>query len=142
MHKKYRRNADITQCFSLYIFLSVEKGIISLSPLIVKKKLQTAKGLYEAVKQRLSPEGKAYLFLDEIQEVEEWEKAVNSFMTDFNVDIYVTGSNSRIGFSTLNHQNNLTATSVSADKTVLYLFSGLSIFENFSLYGVVCLTFL
>jgi predicted AAA+ superfamily ATPase len=34
--------------------------------------------------------------LDEIQEVESWEKAVNSFMTDFDVDIYVTGSNSRL----------------------------------------------
>lgn len=33
---------------------------------------------------------------DEIQEVESWEKAVNSFMTDFDVDIYVAGSNSRM----------------------------------------------
>jgi len=58
--------------------------------------IKTAKQLYETVKQRLSPEGKTYLFLDEIQEIEEWEKAVNSFMTDFNADIYVTGSNSRM----------------------------------------------
>ena len=34
------------------------------------------------------------MFFDEMQEVIDWEKAVNSFMTDFNVDIYVTGSNS------------------------------------------------
>jgi len=57
---------------------------------------KTAKRLYETVKQRLSPEGKTYLFFDEIQEVESWEEAINSFMTDFNVDIYVTGSNSRM----------------------------------------------
>jgi predicted AAA+ superfamily ATPase len=58
--------------------------------------IKTAKLLYEDVKQRLTPNGKVYLFLDEIQEVKSWEKAVNSFMTDFDVDIYVTGSNSRM----------------------------------------------
>ena len=58
--------------------------------------IKAAKSLYEAIKQRLSPDSKTYLFLDEIQEVKSWEKAVNSFMTDFNVDIYVTGSNSRM----------------------------------------------
>ncbi len=39
---------------------------------------------------------KTYLFLDEVQEIDEWERAVNSFTVDFNVDIYVTGSNSRM----------------------------------------------
>lgn len=58
--------------------------------------IKTAKLLYEEVKKRIAPEGKTYLFLDEIQEVMSWEKAVNSFMTDFDVDIYVTGSNSRM----------------------------------------------
>jgi len=56
----------------------------------------TAKKLYDEVKGRLVQGDKTYLFLDEIQEVDSWEKAVNSFMTDFNVDIYVTGSNSRM----------------------------------------------
>jgi predicted AAA+ superfamily ATPase len=56
----------------------------------------SAKMLYDEVKSKLPPEGKTYLFLDEIQEIENWEKAVNSFMTDFDVDIYVTGSNSRM----------------------------------------------
>ncbi|MCL2747361.1 MAG: ATP-binding protein [Oscillospiraceae bacterium] len=56
----------------------------------------TAKMLYDEVKEKLSPTGKTYLFLDEIQEVKDWEKAVNSFMTDFHVDLYVTGSNSRM----------------------------------------------
>ena len=58
--------------------------------------IKTAKLLYEAVKARLSPDSRTYLFLDEIQEIKSWEKAVNSFMTDFNVDVYVTGSNSRM----------------------------------------------
>ena len=56
----------------------------------------TAKTLYEEVKGQLVQGCKTYLFLDEIQEVDSWEKAVNSFMTDFDVDIYVTGSNSRM----------------------------------------------
>jgi len=58
--------------------------------------IKTARLLYDDVKNRLAPSGKTYLFLDEIQEVKSWEKAVNSFMTDFDVDIYVTGSNSRM----------------------------------------------
>lgn len=58
--------------------------------------IQTAKELYEEIKQHLSTGKKTYLFLDEIQEVEEWEKAVNSLATDYDVDIYVTGSNSRM----------------------------------------------
>ncbi|ADY54392.1 ATPase [Syntrophobotulus glycolicus DSM 8271] len=58
--------------------------------------IKTAKLLYDTVKGQLSKDGKTYLFLDEIQEVKSWEKAVNSFMTDFDVDIYVTGSNSRM----------------------------------------------
>ncbi|GHU70703.1 ATPase [Clostridia bacterium] len=58
--------------------------------------LKTAKRLYDEVKVKLSRSIKTYLFFDEIQEVKDWEKAVNSFMTDFDVDIYVTGSNSRM----------------------------------------------
>ena len=56
--------------------------------------IKTSKLLYEEIRHRLAPNGKTYLLLDEVQEVKSWEKAVNSFMTDFDVDIYVTGSNS------------------------------------------------
>lgn len=41
-------------------------------------------------------EGKAYLFFDEIQMVDHWEKAVASFRVDFDCDIYLTGSNSKL----------------------------------------------
>ncbi len=58
--------------------------------------IKTAKSLYNEIKGKVSSERKTYVFLDEIQEVENWEKAVNSLMTDFDVDIYVTGSNSRM----------------------------------------------
>lgn len=56
----------------------------------------TAKELFTAIKGQLSTEGKTYLFLDEIQEIRGWEKVVNSLMSDHDVDIYVTGSNSRM----------------------------------------------
>ncbi len=39
---------------------------------------------------------KVYLLLDEVQEVENWEKCVNSLFENRNVDIYVTGSNSKL----------------------------------------------
>lgn len=57
--------------------------------------IKTAKSLFDELKQHLTSE-KTYIFLDEIQEVESWEKVVNSLMTDYDVDIYVTGSNSRM----------------------------------------------
>ncbi|MBL1408194.1 AAA family ATPase [Sphingobacterium faecale] len=51
---------------------------------------------YQHVKDRLKESLKYYLLLDEIQEVKEWEKAVNSFLADFKVDVYLTGSNSHL----------------------------------------------
>lgn len=56
----------------------------------------TAKQMYTQLKERLSSEGKTYLFLDEVQEINGWEKVVNSLVSDFDVDLYVTGSNSRM----------------------------------------------
>ncbi len=41
-------------------------------------------------------EGKIYLFFDEIQNVNEWEKSINSFRVDYDCDIYLTGSNSKL----------------------------------------------
>ena len=61
----------------------------------------TAKQLYEMIKSKLSDTERTYLFLDEVQEISSWEKAVNSINTDFDVDIYVTGSNSRMMSSEL-----------------------------------------
>ena len=56
----------------------------------------TAKQMYAHLKEQLSPDGKTYLFLDEVQEIMGWEKVVNSLVSDFDVDLYVTGSNSRM----------------------------------------------
>lgn len=56
----------------------------------------TAKEMFVELKSRLSSTGKTYLFLDEVQEVDGWEKVVNTLASDYDVDIYVTGSNSRM----------------------------------------------
>lgn len=56
----------------------------------------TAKQMYLELKKRLYANGRTYLFLDEMQEIDGWEKVVNSLASDFDVDIYVTGSNSRM----------------------------------------------
>lgn len=50
------------------------------------------KDLYKYIEDKVKDE-KIYLLLDEIQSVSSWEKAINSFKVDFNMDIYITGSN-------------------------------------------------
>lgn len=56
----------------------------------------SAKEMYDDLKNAVSKGGKYYLFLDEIQEIDGWEKTINSILEDFNTDIYVTGSNSKL----------------------------------------------
>ena len=59
---------------------------------------------YDYVSERIAKEGKTYLIFDEPQAVEHWEKAIESFRIDFDVDIYITGSNAYMlssEFSTL-----------------------------------------
>lgn len=59
--------------------------------------LHTAKVLHEEITKRASQiEGRAYLFFDEIQEVTDWEKCINSFRVGLNCDIYITGSNAKL----------------------------------------------
>ena len=54
--------------------------------------IKNYKDLYAYVKDRITKQ-KLYLLLDEVQNVEKWEKAINSFKVDFDIDIYITGSN-------------------------------------------------
>lgn len=56
----------------------------------------TTKELYLELKSKILQSKKTYLFLDEIQEIEGWEKVVNTLASAFDVDIYITGSNSRM----------------------------------------------
>ena len=58
--------------------------------------IDRAERLYDYIKGKIRNKKRYYILLDEIQEVESWEKAVNSFLVDFDADIYITGSNSRL----------------------------------------------
>jgi len=56
----------------------------------------TAKAMYDELKTAIEGKGRCYLLLDELQEIDGWEKAVNSLLEGADVDIYVTGSNSKL----------------------------------------------
>ena len=59
--------------------------------------LQTAQALHDEISAKASEiGGKVYLFFDEIQEVKDWEKCINSFRVSLDCDIYITGSNANL----------------------------------------------
>ena len=58
--------------------------------------IDTAKKLNDAIKTRVVDSKKYYLFFDEIQHVQEFEKALASFKATLNASIFVTGSNSKL----------------------------------------------
>lgn len=56
----------------------------------------TDKDMYNTIKEKMTDGDRYYILLDEVQEVNGWEKAVNSLLENANTDIYVTGSNSKL----------------------------------------------
>ena len=56
----------------------------------------TDKDMYKGIKAQMTGDGRYYLLLDEVQEIDGWEKAVNSLLENTDTDIYVTGSNSKL----------------------------------------------
>lgn len=56
----------------------------------------TSKEMYQGFKEKITDDARYYFLLDEVQEIDGWEKAVNSLLEDANTDIYVTGSNSKL----------------------------------------------
>ncbi len=56
----------------------------------------SSKDMYNDLISAIKNKGRCYLFLDEIQEISGWEKAINSLLENENVDIFVTGSNSKL----------------------------------------------
>ena len=59
--------------------------------------LCNATALHDEILQRTANiQGKIYLFFDEIQEVSDWEKCINSFRVEMDCDIYITGSNAKL----------------------------------------------
>ncbi|MDR0884280.1 MAG: ATP-binding protein [Oscillospiraceae bacterium] len=58
---------------------------------------KSADALYDFILQQVGDSREKWtLFFDEIQEVEKWEEAINSFRVDFDADIYITGSNAKL----------------------------------------------
>lgn len=56
----------------------------------------TSKKMYEELKSLIIDNNKYYFLLDELQEINGWEKVINTLLENYNTDIYVTGSNSRL----------------------------------------------
>ena len=56
----------------------------------------SAKEMYADIKTVISDKGRCYLLLDELQEIKGWEKVINDLLENSDVDIYVTGSNSKL----------------------------------------------
>ena len=99
--------AGIRRCGKTTLFEMFKKELlkhgIAESNIIQKKYTEmdipehiTAKEMYEEIQQAISGKGRCYLLLDEVQEIKGWEKAVNSLLEGADVDIYVTGSNSKL----------------------------------------------
>ena len=70
-----------------------EKQILAMNFESMAFKDMTAQAFYSYVKKHINTDKRTYLFFDELQRIEGWEDAVNSFRVDFDCDIYITGSN-------------------------------------------------
>lgn len=66
---------------------------------LINRELTTADKLHEYILKKASEiKKKCYIFLDEIQEVKDWEKCINSLRVneEYDFDIYITGSNAKL----------------------------------------------
>lgn len=82
MFKNFLLNNEIKE--SNIIYINFESAIYD--------DIKNYKDLYNYIKNKITGD-KVYILLDEVQNVDKWEKAINSLNIDFNVDIYITGSN-------------------------------------------------
>ena len=70
-----------------------EKQIVSMNFESLEYRDMDYHAFYQYVKERIVSGKRTYLFFDELQRINRWEDAVNSFRVDFDCDIYITGSN-------------------------------------------------
>jgi predicted AAA+ superfamily ATPase len=96
------RRSGKSSILSLLKDTLVERGIKKESIIHVNlesfqfRHLDTDVAIYTYLQTQIHENERVYILLDEIQEVENWERAVNAMLVDFNADIYITGSNSRL----------------------------------------------
>lgn len=85
----------------------MQKGVNGKNMLFISKEFieysfvedfMTLEAIYQSYLEELKPEGKVYLFIDEVQNIKGWEKFVNSHSQDFtaDVEIFISGSNSKM----------------------------------------------
>ena len=60
------------------------------------ERLRNADALYNAIVEQITTDERYYIFIDEIQFVDEFEDVVNGLRVDYNCDVYITGSNSKL----------------------------------------------
>ena len=92
------RRCGKSTLFDIYINYLKEQGIQDEQ--IIKLNLESQDysfkdytELYNYIKERLVNDKKNYVFIDEVQRVEEFQKAIDSLYIDKNIDLYITGSN-------------------------------------------------
>ena len=97
------RRTGKSSIIKLLIGELLEKGVPERNILYINKEslefeeIQTYKDLYSyVVKNFKSVTGQKYIFIDEVQEIKEWERAVTSFLAEGIGDIVISGSNSRL----------------------------------------------
>lgn len=74
-----------------------QENIIHISYTSLEKiEISTAKKMFDEINSLLKNKNKYYILLDELQEIKGWEKVVNTLLEQKNVDIYITGSNSKL----------------------------------------------
>jgi predicted AAA+ superfamily ATPase len=77
--------------------VSPEQIILINMELMEFDHLKNYHDFYSYIKEKQSKStGKFYVLIDEVQEVNEWEKAINSLLAEQNSDIYITGSNAKL----------------------------------------------
>ncbi|MDR0752212.1 MAG: ATP-binding protein [Christensenellaceae bacterium] len=93
------RRSGKSTLLELFVEHLKEQGVLDEQIIFVNfesarfEEITNSKALYKYVESHISPNCKTYIFLDEVQTVENFEKAVDSFTVDFDTDIYLTGSN-------------------------------------------------
>lgn len=97
-----RRCGKSVLLFDIYydylLSVGIEKDHIIKINLETKKNenLRNSDALYDAIVKQLKDEDKYYIFIDEIQFVDGFEDVVNGLRVDYNCDVYITGSNSKL----------------------------------------------
>ena len=71
----------------------VPQQIVSMNFESMEYRAMDVQAFYNHVKEKIQPNKRMYLFFDELQRLDRWEDAINSFRVDFDCDIYITGSN-------------------------------------------------